>query len=320
MRALESKNVQLQEQALHDPLTKLYNRRFFDESLSKEMFGCMRTASPVGVIFGDIDHFKKINDAYGHQFGDLVLQRVADLLLETARNSDIVARYGGEEFVALVTNPTEKGLERFAERIRERIAREPFQFNGDAVSVTISIGAALMIPARSAKDFQKELLAAADACLYESKSKGRNCVTVRSLISAAEQQLLASVSQQKFSRWLTSRKLLDLPALSKVLLNCPPQCVKLGELAVNHQMLTPHQVNEILEAQTALEGRFGEIACQKGWLTEQQLAQLLAWQQENPKQLAAELIRQSVLQPQIVAAGLDDYLREVSPQPALATA
>lgn len=320
MRVLESKNVQLQEQALHDPLTKLYNRRFFDESLAKEMYRCMRSATPVAVLFGDVDHFKKVNDTYGHQFGDDVLKRMAELFKETARNSDTVSRFGGEEFVILVSNPTEKEIERFAERIRERIAQEPFHFNGRQVQVTISLGATLMVPGRLAKEPQKELLAAADACLYESKANGRNRVTVRSLIPTQERQLLTQVSQQRFSRWLATRNLLDIPTLSRVLVVCPAQNLKIGELAVRHHLLTPQQVDDVLAAQRDCEARFGEIACQKGWLTEQQLAQLLAWQQENPKVLAAELIRQSLLRPEVVAASLDEYIKAALAEPALATA
>ncbi len=318
MRVLESKNVQLQEQALHDPLTKLYNRRFFDESLTKEMYRCMRAATPVGIIFGDVDHFKKLNDTYGHQAGDEVLKRVAELLRETGRNSDTIARFGGEEFVILVGQPTEKGLEKFAERIRDRIASEPFVFEGQNIHVTISLGAALMVPGRLAKDGQKDLLAAADACLYESKQNGRNRVTVRSMIPAEERQLIMQVSQQRFSRWLASRNLLDIPTLSRILIDCPPENMKIGELAARHHLLSAEQIDSILDAQKTNEGRFGEIACQRGWLSSHQLSVLLAWQQENPKKLAAELIKQGLLRPEVVAAALEEYLKVALPQPSLA--
>lgn len=309
MRILESKNVELQEQALHDPLTKLYNRRFFDETFSKEMFRCMRTASPVGIIFGDVDHFKKLNDTYGHQAGDEVLKRVADLFRETGRNSDTIARFGGEEFVILVSQPTEKGLEKFAERIRDRIANENFSYNGVTMRVTISLGAVLMVPGRQTQDGQKDLIAAADACLYESKQNGRNRVTSRSLIAASERQLLMLVSQQRFSRWLAVHSMLDVPTLSRILIDFPPQSVLIGELAVRNKLLTSEQVEEILVVQKNDDARFGEIACKKGWLTDRQLSLLLAWQHENPKQLAAELIRQGLLAPQVAAACLEDYLR-----------
>ncbi len=307
MRVLESKNLQLQQQALHDALTKLYNRHFFDETLGKEYQRCIRTATPIGVIFADVDHFKQLNDTYGHRTGDAVLERIAGLFLETARTSDTVARYGGEEFVILVTQPNEKGLEKLAERIRERVAAEVFHSSGVTFQVTISLGAALTIPGRLEQETQKDLVAAADACLYESKEGGRNRITVRSLLKNDERELQTLVSQLRFSRWLVARGILDAPAIARAMQECPPQSLRLGDLALQMNFLSSEQVDSVQETQRNNASRFGEIACQRGWLTPRQLAQLLAWQIEEPKQLAGVLIRTGVLSPERTAAALEEY-------------
>lgn len=307
MRVLESKNVALQQQALHDPLTGLYNRHFFDEMLDKEFCQAVRTASPVGVLFADVDHFKRLNDSYGHQAGDEVLKRIARLFTETARDSDVIARFGGEEFVVLVAQSTEKGLERLANRIRERVANDEFEFQGMRVQVTVSLGAATMIPGREPDRTSKDLLAAADACLYESKQSGRNRVTVRSLINDDERRLQMLVAQNRFSRWLVSRGLLDIPTVSRALVEGQSQPLPIGELAVQKSLLTCEQVEAILMEQRQNAIRFGEIACRRRWLTHQQLAQLLAWQQEDPKQLAGTTIRLGLLSPEQTAAALEDY-------------
>ncbi len=313
IKALETRNVELQKQAVHDPLTKLYNRHFFDEVLEKEINRCIRTASPVGVLFADVDFFKRLNDTYGHQAGDAVLQRIAVLFNDAVRESDTVARYGGEEFVILASQPTEKGVEKLANRIRERVASEAFEFKGVPVRVTISLGAAVVVPGRLAKNADKTLIAAADACLYESKQAGRNRVTVRSLIGEDDRRLLLQLSQQRFSRWLVARDLIDIPVISKAMVECQPSTLRIGELAVKHQLLTPDQVASILamqEKQPSL--RFGELAIQRTWLTECQLSRLLAWQQEDPNQLATILIRLGLMAPEKVAAALEDYMQSVT--------
>lgn len=310
VRALESKNIELQKQALHDKLTGLYNRHFFDATLEKEFAACSRTASPVGVIFADVDHFKRLNDTYGHQAGDEVLRRIAERFRDSVRASDTLARYGGEEFVILVSRPTEKGLEKLAQRIREQVAAKPIDFEGVSMNVTVSLGAAIVIPGRVPQLTHKELVSAADACLYESKNAGRNRVTVRSLIGEDERRLIGQVSQKRFSRWLVAAQLLDIAAASRVLLDCPPSPIRLGELAVRHRLLTHEQVEAVLREQQGSTRRFGEIACQKGWLSEAQLAQLLAWQQEDPKQLASTIVRIGMLPPERVAAALEDYLAQ----------
>ena len=307
-RDLESENRQLQKQALHDPLTEIYNRQFFDEMLETETKRSQRCASPIGVIFADVDHFKQVNDTYGHQFGDYVLKRIARLFASTTRTSDVLARYGGEEFVVLVSQPTEKGLERRCERIRSRVESEVFLFGDVRVPVTVSLGAVLAVPGRNERDLGVRLIANADECLYESKRSGRNRAIVKSLVDERERALLQQVLQHRFSRWLVSQRLLDVPSVSKALLDCRGEPVRVGDIALQCGYLDADQVMHIVKNQEQTGDRFGVAAVRLGWLTENQLIHLLSLQQENPKQLAGAIIRLGLLAPDKAAEALDDYL------------
>lgn len=319
---LETQNRELQKQALHDPLTGLFNRNYFDESLEREVSRGQRLAAPVAVIFADIDHFKKINDTYGHQFGDTVLKQVSKAFQATLRTSDVLSRYGGEEFVILVGQPTEKGVERLAERIRERIQGEVFEFEGKPVRVTCSLGAAIAIPGRKEQGVGQRLIAAADACLYEAKNNGRNQIRVRSLISDLDRQVMQMVTNQRFSRWLVAKGLLDVPNASRALLEAPVQPARIGELAEMYGYLTPSQVTAVMEEQKSCGERFGAIAVRFGFLALDQLVHLLMLQQENPKQLAAVVMRMGLLAPDKAARALEEYIATQIPEvrdiPALA--
>ena len=307
-RDLEFENRQLQKQALHDPLTEIYNRQFFDEMLDTETKRSQRCAAPMGVIFADVDHFKQVNDTYGHQFGDYVLKQIAQLFASTIRTSDVLARYGGEEFVVLVSQPTEKGLERLCERIRSRVESEVFLFGDVRVPVTVSLGAAVAVPGRNERDLGVRLIANADECLYESKRSGRNRSIVKSLVDERERALLQQVLQHRFSRWLVSHRLLDIPSVSKALLDCRGEPVRVGDIALQCGYLDADQVMHIVKNQEKTGERFGVAAVRLGWLTENQLIHLLSLQQENPKQLAGAIIRLGLLAPDKAAEALDDYL------------
>lgn len=311
---LETQNRELQKQALYDPLTGLYNRNFFDESLEREVARGQRLATPVAVIFADIDHFKKFNDTYGHQFGDVVLQRVAKAFQATLRNSDVLARYGGEEFVVLVGQPTEKGVERLAERIRERIQAEPLEFEGNTVHVTCSLGTAIVIPGRKEQGVGKRLVATADECLYKAKNGGRNQVCQRSLISDLDRQVLQMVTNQRFSRWLVSQGLLDIPGASRALLETPMQPSRIGEIAEMYGYLTTAQVATVLEEQRVCGERFGAIAVRFGFLTLDRLVHMLSLQQENPKQFAGVVMRLGLLAPDKTARALEQYIATQVPE------
>lgn len=311
---LETQNRALQQQALHDPLTGVLNRNYFDESLEREIARCQRLAAPVAVLFADIDHFKKFNDTYGHQFGDLVLQQVAKAFQATLRSSDILSRYGGEEFVVLVSQPTEKGVERLAERIRERIAAEVLDFNGQPVRVTCSLGTAIAIPGRREQGVAKRLVSAADECLYEAKHGGRNLVRSKSLISDIDRQVMHMVTNQRFSRWLVAQGLLDVPSASRALLEAPVQPARIGELAEMYGYMTAAQTGHVAAEQETCGDRFGAIAVRLGYISLNCLVHLLTLQQENPKQLAAVIIRLGLLAPDQAARALEQYIATQVPE------
>ena len=171
---LSEANRRLMEQSTVDPLTMLRNRRFFDEALSAEWARSLRNGSSLAIAVVDVDKFKGINDAYGHQVGDACLVRVAEALAAAARRpSDVVTRYGGDEFVLLLPEVDAAGAERVLENVRAKVER--LRLDDDAsLSVTISAGVAAIVP--RASESPQELIRRADRALYEAKSSGRNRV------------------------------------------------------------------------------------------------------------------------------------------------
>lgn len=172
----------LKQQSIRDPLTGLYNRRFLDESLHRELLRAERRGfehkeSAMAVLMIDVDHFKRFNDQFGHELGDRVLRNVAQTLTHTVRSSDLVARYGGEEFtVVLPSTSIDIALER-AEALREAVANMPaLRENGELHSpVTISIGLACL---PSGGITGEALVQNADSALYDAKRNGRNQVVL----------------------------------------------------------------------------------------------------------------------------------------------
>lgn len=171
-------NAQMHQQALAhahtDPLTNLANRRSLESYLPSQIASARRYQRSLSALIIDIDHFKSINDSYGHQSGDAVLQTVARVLEKTARTSDRVFRYGGEEFVCLLDSTDAKGAKITAERLRKAIARIDLEKEAGIKNrlLSISIGFAEL----SVKEEAKTLLQRADIALYQAKRKGRNCV------------------------------------------------------------------------------------------------------------------------------------------------
>jgi diguanylate cyclase (GGDEF)-like protein len=181
--ALSIANVQLYEEvaalAVHDPLTGIFNRRYLEQKLREEMIRSQRYDRPLSCIMIDVDHFKRVNDTYGHQVGDQVLQDLARRLNRLARSNDVFARYGGEEFTLLLP---ETGLDeavQTAERIRQRIAGAPFHVTHapDRPPLAVNLTASLGVCTREAtvRD-AAQLLRDADQALYRAKGAGRNCV------------------------------------------------------------------------------------------------------------------------------------------------
>jgi diguanylate cyclase (GGDEF)-like protein len=154
--------------ATRDALTGLANRRLFDESIQREVARAQRLAAPLSLLVLDVDHFKQVNDTYGHQTGDAVLREVADALVANTKNYDVVARYGGDEFVVLLPGCHRDDAVGVAERVRKGIARAV----GEA-PVTVSAGVATLPD--NANDAER-LVAAADAALYDAKRNGRDRV------------------------------------------------------------------------------------------------------------------------------------------------
>lgn len=178
--ALQRRNQELQEQAISDPLTGLYNRRYLSEFLSRELVRATRSATPVAVILIDLDRFKRVNDTFGHEAGDVVLTAVGALLKSKVRGSDIACRYGGEEFAVIMPQADVDAAGRRAEEVRAGVAALAPTHHGKSLGkLTASFGIALFPD--HARDIDS-LLRAADVALYAAKGAGRNCI----MISSAE--------------------------------------------------------------------------------------------------------------------------------------
>lgn len=171
----ERLRFQLQEQAIRDPLTGVFNRRYFAEALDNETARAVRENSPFSIIILDVDHFKRINDSHGHKCGDYVLQALAKYLTQNTRRSDIVCRFGGEEFVILMPDASADSAQERAELFRKEFEARVNLCEGNSIQVTFSAGVA-SFPAHAGSG--ESLLGCADQALYRSKAAGRNRVTV----------------------------------------------------------------------------------------------------------------------------------------------
>jgi len=172
MQALQHK---LREQSTHDALTGLYNRLYLEETLSRETISANRRGETVSVVMGDLDHFKAVNDQFGHPAGDEVLRVFSDLIKQHVRASDICCRYGGEEFLlVLPQTPKHLAVER-AEWLCAALAAAPITYGPFAIAVTASFGVATFPWDGRTGD---ELIAAADRAMYAAKADGRNRVNV----------------------------------------------------------------------------------------------------------------------------------------------
>jgi diguanylate cyclase (GGDEF)-like protein len=164
---------EVMKRASTDGLTGLVNRRAFDEQFKRLLNETDRFGQPLALILADIDHFKRINDTWGHEAGDEVLRRVAKKLGEGVRTVDVVARYGGEEFAVLLPQTSLPGATDLADRLRHAMEAQPVKFKGEEISVTVSFGVASYPDAVPAREI---LFRSADRALYEAKKAGRNCV------------------------------------------------------------------------------------------------------------------------------------------------
>jgi two-component system cell cycle response regulator len=169
---LVAAHEELRERAMHDPLTGLLTRGAFFEISDHEAARARRGRTPLSIVMADIDHFKSINDRFGHPGGDDVLREVAHRLLATFRKEDAVGRYGGEEFVALAVGCEEADAINLAERFRQAVEHHSFAIGAEWLDVTTSVG----VVTGTAADGVMELVRTADEALYRAKSSGRNRV------------------------------------------------------------------------------------------------------------------------------------------------
>ena len=172
-RKVHALNLRLAEQAIHDPLTGLYNRRFMVDSLDRELMRAKRDMYPVSVVMCDLDHFKAINDRYGHLAGDKVLKAFGSLLKRYCRGSDIASRYGGEEFLLVFPNMPGIVARGRAEALRAATAKRSVKSGDEIIEITASFGVATYPIDGQTPD---EIISSADDAQYQAKARGRNQV------------------------------------------------------------------------------------------------------------------------------------------------
>jgi len=171
---IEQLQAELREQALRDPLTGLHNRRYLSETLQREIEKSKREKKALSIIVSDIDHFKMINDVYGHQAGDKFLVEIGTLMKDNARSSDIICRYGGEEFLMVMPGTSLESAVKRAEEILHKCTNIIIAHEGQALKVAMSLGVATY-PDHGQE--AEEIIFKADKALYKSKKNGRNQVS-----------------------------------------------------------------------------------------------------------------------------------------------
>ena len=293
-RGASADPVAIGPRAFRDPLTLVFTREFFDDTLHKEVQRCRHLSAPVGVAFVDIDHFEQLKSQHGVSFCDVVLKRVGGLLKDLLRSSDTIALYGNQ-FAILAGDPTAKGMQRLADRIRGRIAGERLIWAGQPVPLTVCVGATLALPARCDHDLARNIVAAASNAVLEAAAGGGNHIYFDSLVNEVELQRLFMINQFRFSRWLIMEGVLDIPRVGKALLDFQQPRLQLGEIAMRQELLKPQEIEEILDEQAVTQDRFGTIAVQRTFLNEDQLVGLLILQQEDPLQVAERFLCKGVL-------------------------
>ena len=166
--------LRLRRTGSRDGLTEAHTRQYFDERLASECGYANRHESPLSIVLFDLDHFKRVNDKYGHQVGDAVLRHVAGLAHQRLRREDVFARYGGEEFVVLLRHSDVKGAFCVAERLRAAVATRPVFHESAMIAVTLSAGCAAW--EETERKEEQDLIRLADERLYRAKAEGRNRV------------------------------------------------------------------------------------------------------------------------------------------------
>jgi diguanylate cyclase (GGDEF)-like protein len=174
---IENLQTQLREQAIRDALTGLFNRRYMQETLPRELARARRDNNPLSIMIMDLDHFKRVNDTHGHRAGDHLLQALAELLIQHTRAGDIVCRYGGEDFVVIMPGAELSNCWQRGEQLRIDVAKLHVRYSGRDLNLTLSIGIAAYPDHGKTGE---EILIMADRALYQAKQSGRNRVVIYS--------------------------------------------------------------------------------------------------------------------------------------------
>ncbi len=176
--SLQNKYEEKKSDSVTDGLTRLFNKVFTEEVLKKSLKNAQRINKPISVMMGDVDHFKHVNDQFGHQAGDYVLSTVAQLLKGETRENDIAGRFGGEEFIVVMNQTNQDEALLVAERFRKRLESTQVVFEGKPIPLTISLGTSTFIPQEGgnfdSEPLAKTLVAQCDTALYSAKASGRN--------------------------------------------------------------------------------------------------------------------------------------------------
>jgi diguanylate cyclase (GGDEF)-like protein len=181
---LEQLNLKLKEQATTDGLTGLANRARLDSVLTEQFTQAVSESKPLSMLMIDVDHFKRVNDKYGHQVGDKVLRVLGRMLKSVGRASDVAARYGGEELVLVMPGTTRATAAAMAESLRRAVGARPIACEETPVAVTVSVGVATYEPGGPFRE-AAHLIKAADMAMYAAKGSGRNCVKVFAMMTAS---------------------------------------------------------------------------------------------------------------------------------------
>ena len=179
-RDKERAMVVMGELSTTDELTGLYNRRYLDDVLQNEIARALRYRTTMALILMDLDHFKNVNDTYGHTTGDYVLKRVSKIIKSTLRDCDIPCRYGGEEIGIILPNTDREGVKTVCEGIRLTVAEYPFENKNFVFHVTLSAGISFVDPKKTVEniDLSDQLIKKADSALYQAKKNGRNTIVL----------------------------------------------------------------------------------------------------------------------------------------------
>ena len=296
-KAMTMAQKKMTEMSTKDALTGLYNRRYFMEALERELARANRYRSEVVLCMLDLDHFKTVNDTYGHPAGDAVLSELGRMLKEYIRESDLLCRYGGEEFGIILTNTDLEKARVVCERFREMVAWHEFTHNAFSFHVTVSIGIASYDNASNPSVL--DLIELADKALYRAKNAGRN-----SVVAYADG---TTWHRPKIGNVFVSEGYISDAELSKAL---SEQRLRLGEILVKAGRITPQQRDHALDYQKNVSNRLGEMLRKLGHATDDDIVWALG---KMKRRLGEILLEQGLVNDNELQWAL--ALQQYEPQP-----